>query len=218
MFPTVRAALFFTPDEEVGRELAATSDGGGIWSIQPLPTDTSVAQPRVVRERLRLLGGRRPAGQGRLPRWPTRHGSSDARPRPEHLRQGCMTEMRDDLRELGRRLWPDDSRLHARATARPHAGRWVTPRRLGCVAMTVATAAVMDGALGAAVVLPIATGEGHPGWRRAPTAAARGSRPLCTWSTGPPAGRGERPSSRAVMTAPPRSSMSRPQELTAPIG
>lgn len=54
-----------------------------------------------------------------------------------------MTDMGDDLRELGRRLWPDDSALRPRAAAGQR--RWVG------VALTVATAAVMVAVLTVAV-------------------------------------------------------------------
>lgn len=54
-----------------------------------------------------------------------------------------MTDMRDDLRELGRRLWPDDSALRPRTAARPR--RWT-----GTV-LTVATVAAMVAVLTVAV-------------------------------------------------------------------
>src|SRR5438477_6211481 len=44
------------------------------------------ARPRVLRERLRLLGGRRPGGQGGVRRWPTREWTPVARPRSEQVR------------------------------------------------------------------------------------------------------------------------------------
>src|SRR3982074_1703168 len=81
-----------------------------------------------------------------------------------------MTEMRDDLRELGRRLWPDDSVLRPAATERRSTGRCDAPRRL--VSMAVATATVVGFAAVAGLGLWAhqTSGPGHSGGAAAPTA------------------------------------------------